>query len=165
MVTPGHWWRKKIFIGPLNRLMTSNRRTSSISVWTKSQLTDPVLESFYSTPFCLKYIHSNFWLPTLLFIALVRTSYWLFCSIPFHAIYSHISNTSLITPTEFPIFIYYIYLPCSCYMFHCITLHRQAERTCPLLTTTCCYIAVIYGYYGSCVMKYTRYNFAVLHLQ
>jgi len=118
MVTPEHWWQKTILIGPLNHSMTSNRRTSSISVWTKSQLTDPMLESFYSIPFCLKYIHSNFWLPTLLFIALVRTSYWLFCSIPFHAMYSHISITSLITPTKYTIFIHYIYIyyvPATCF--------------------------------------------------
>lgn len=55
--------------------MMSNRRTSSTSVSTKSQLTDPVLESFCSTHCCLKYIHSNCWLHTLLSTVLVRMSY------------------------------------------------------------------------------------------
>jgi len=39
-------------------------------------------------------------------------------------------------------------------MFRCTTLHRQAALISRLLKTTCCYTAVIYGYYGSYVMKY-----------
>jgi hypothetical protein len=49
-------------------------------------------------------------------------------------------------------------------MFRRTTVHRQAELMCPLLKITCCYTAVNYSYYGSCVMQYTQYNFAVLNL-
>ena len=82
-------------------------------------------------------------------------------SIPCH-VFSYVNHLSNHTNQMHNIYLLHIYVLCSCYMFRCATLHRQAELTSPLLKTTCCYTAVIYGYYSSCVMKCTRYNSAVL---
>jgi len=69
-------------------------------------------------------------------------------------IIKHLSNHTNQIPNIYLLHIFTMFL------LHVRLYHTPspAELTCPLLKTTCCYTAVIYGYYGSCVMKYTRYN-------